>query len=844
MNRALSLILLFLAGCILLLPTLAYGGQAEASQRIYLRSGDFDPLSDTAPGADSTGLAASAANPLLLVQFRGPVQAAWTDELVRQGADLLGYIPDHTFLIRSEPEAAERIRALEMVRWVGPYRPDYKLAPDLAAPTTGLAAAPTTQEMLVAGFADVSLAELEDLLHAAGATLHEASTSAIGPIARVTLLDASTRNEIAQHAAVSWIEPYTPPAITNIEAREIMQVTPTWAERDLFGAGQIVAIADSGLSVDGALNDDFAGRLLRAYTPAELAPDLPECAAKSTWTDLNGHGTHVAGSLLGNGRNSGSAPDRSDYAGSLAGIAPEARLVFLALNTDGGPSLQCTTNDDTFLARGYEAGARIASNSWGTAGRGEYTLRSQLVDQYIWEHPDYLVLFSAGNLGDFNRDGVPDTQTIGSPGTAKNVLTVGASESLRPGALTARYGDIADDPDTLAYFSSRGPTADGRIKPEIVAPGTSIVSVRAANAIESYVPYRGNQHYAASSGTSMATPMVAGSAALIREWLTTEGGQATPSAALLKALLIHGANPLGNAASPNSNSGWGRANVADTLEPAYAVLEDVRAGLTTGETRTYRVQVGDDDAPGTLAATLAWTDPPPHSAAGRTLVNNLDLTVESPNGTRWLGNGGERPDTRNNIETVRLNNLPAGIYTIRVRAANVVGTYGAQPFALLAGSAANTVPRQHTPTSGIVSTTIEPADLPTTFQPAAGVQIELDGSLDEAITLSYHDQTEQPLPNDTTVLRRLTLHAEPASAAGALRYDVSLAYDAANLQAASATPAIVAWNGSEWELHTTVIHREPGHSSVHFTTEQPGQFALIARPADSAERIFLPYITR
>jgi subtilisin family serine protease len=700
MNK--TICLLFLAWCILL-PGLAHG-QVEEPQQIHLHSGSIDPLRDGTPAAGSTGLAASTATPLMLVQFRGPVQAAWTDALTRQGAELLGYIPDHTFLVRAAPESITRIQALDAVRWVGPYAPAYKLAPDLAAPTTGLAAVPASREVLVVGFAGDPVADLQALLREAGATLHEARATAIGPLVRATL-PAAALDSLAQHAAVSWIEPYHAPEMTTIEARQIMQVASAWEERDLFGAGQIVSIADSGLSVDGALNADFAGRLLRAFTPAEMSPDDPECAAKTNWTDLNGHGTHVAGSLLGNGHNSRSAPEQHTYSGSLAGVAPEARLVFLALNTDGGTGLQCIPYDDSFLARGYDAGARIASNSWGAAGRGTYTLRSQIVDRYIWEHPDYLVLFSAGNMGDFNLDGVPDTQIIGAPGTAKNVLTVGASENLRPGLRVSPYGDIADDPDTLAYFSSRGPTADGRIKPDIVAPGTSIVSVRAASATEQYPPYQGNPNYTASSGTSMSTPLVAGSAALVREWLITEGANLTPSAALLKALLIHGAAPLGTTAHPNSASGWGRADVARTLDSTYTIIDDDQFGITTGSTRVYRLQVDDTDQTERLAATLTWTDPPSHSAAAQTLVNNLDLTVEAPDGTRWFGNGGSAPDTRNNVETVRLDTLTAGTYTIRVHADNVVGTYGPQPFALLVGTETrsttfNEEPRQQTHATG------------------------------------------------------------------------------------------------------------------------------------------------
>jgi hypothetical protein len=117
------------------------------------------------------------------------------------------------------------------------------------------------------------------------------------------------------------------------------------------------------------------------------------------------------------------------------------------------------------------------------------------------------------------------------------------------------------------------------------------------------------------------------------------------------------------------------------------------------------LQVDETDQTERLAATLTWTDPPSHSAAAQTLVNNLDLTVEAPDGTRWFGNGGSAPDTRNNVETVRLDTLTAGTYTIRVHADNVVGTYGPQPFALLVGTETrsttfNEEPRQQTHATG------------------------------------------------------------------------------------------------------------------------------------------------
>ena len=258
----------------------------------------------------------------------------------------------------------------------------------------------------------------------------------------------------------------------------------------------------------------------------------PQCSAKTTFTDLNGHGTHVAGSVLGNGTRSGSNAAAHAYTSSHAGTAPEASLVFMALNTDGSSGIQCIDLNGDFLAKGYQEGARISSNSWGANTAGGYNQISSLVDDYIWRHKDYLVLYAASNAG-------PGAQTVGAPGTAKNVLTVGASENNRPD----KDAD-ADNPNSMAGFSSRGPTADGRIKPDVVAPGTWVLSVRAAQAPDGSFWGNFNQDYAFMGGTSMATPLAAGGAALVREWMEKARGIAAPSAALLKALLVNGATQL------------------------------------------------------------------------------------------------------------------------------------------------------------------------------------------------------------------------------------------------------------------------------------------------------------
>ena len=215
--------------------------------------------------------------------------------------------------------------------------------------------------------------------------------------------------------------------------------------------------------------------------------------------------------------------------------------------------VQCRYND--FLGIAYEAGARIHTNSWGTDVNA-YTTTSRDMDRYSYDHQDFLVLVAGGNSGDAGF------YTIGSPATAKNVLAVGASMSNALGFsddTTGPYcGSVAsctnyfvDLADNLASFSSLGPTFDGRMKPDVVSVGFYISS-----AYSSANPNSLTCAVEAKAGTSMATPVTAGAAALIREYFENDG--IVPMGALIKAALIHSASPLSD---PDWERGMGNDNV-------------------------------------------------------------------------------------------------------------------------------------------------------------------------------------------------------------------------------------------------------------------------------------------
>jgi len=365
------------------------------------------------------------------------------------------------------------------------------------------------------------------------------------------------------------------------------------------------------------------------------------------------------------------------------------------------------------LSPAYIAGARIHTNSWGSSDPstfGQYDGQSQAVDAFMFTHRDLLVLFAAGNDGvDTDSNGVIDAASISPPGTAKNALTVGASENNRPagsspkpgidrkwnelGGGTLRWpklgpaGHVSDQPDGMAAFSSRGPTAEGRIKPEVVAPGTNVLSLR-SSAFPNANPLWGDlapseplkDIYCWSGGTSMSCPLVAGAAALVRQYLVDVRGHVAPgskpSGALVKAFLVNGTAAMeGQFAGEipsrqNPVCGFGRVDLTRTLTPTDHVFFDDEPdhAVTTGEMRAFSVEAADPAQP--ITVTMVWTDAPSVPGNG-SLENQLYLQVRRADGVIQDGDVLAFPSATNNTQKVTVETPGTGVHRIRVRGVSV-----------------------------------------------------------------------------------------------------------------------------------------------------------------------------
>ena len=664
-----------------------------------------------------------------LVQFVGPIKTAWLRAVKDVGAEARAPYENFAYVVRANDKQLAHIAALPFVRWVGHLPHRARIAPGIAALLSGKRVATLPRTRARPGVFTVQFFGSEDmrggLLAAKRLGLKILSQDPKASVAIVETARATT-TQIERLAAVHGVRAIRSRNFkrpSNDVAAGILGAAgiSTSSSLGLSGQGETIAVCDTGLDTGDPshIHPDFAGRIawIKSYpiTP-DLNSDIRNPGGNDGPADLDsGHGTHVAGSVLGSGA---ASQGLTAINGPIRGLAHKAKLVFQAVEQEldwknpadlrkyGRYLLAGLPNDlGALFADAYRKGARIHSNSWGGGDPGEYDDQCEQLDRFVWQHKTFCVLVAAGNDGtDKDGDGQINPMSVTSPATAKNCITVGASENRRTNFNTQTYGlwwprdypvapfrndPMANDSNQIVAFSSRGPTRDGRVKPDVVAPGTFILSTRstqiAANN-QAWAAFPPSKSYFYMGGTSMATPLVAGAVGLIREYLRKQKRVLSPSAALLKATLIlcterlSGYAPAG--ASVDNHQGFGRVNLAAGLTPsapASVIFRDVKSGLRTGQLRTFAFQIKSNQAP--LRIVLAYSDYP-----GPTLVNNLNLIATDPNGTRYVGNfsGAMTLDAKNNVEVVNVLRPVAGMWKVEIVGSNV--PQGPQEFGFVASA--------------------------------------------------------------------------------------------------------------------------------------------------------------
>ncbi len=461
---------------------------------------------------------------------------------------------------------------------------------------------------------------------------------------------------------------------------------PIWTN-GISGDGEIIAIADTGLDADMCYFYDSTEGL----PSSTVNNNNRKVISYHYWSTLHNwdedrHGTHVAGTAAGNNTSDNGSffpyypeHDHGD------GMAPGAKLVI----QDVGNSSAFEIPDDLYdlFDEAYSDGARIHNNSWNDSDTS-YTGWSCDIDEFIWNNPDMTIVFSAGNSGPcYSTNGVT------SPSTAKNCITVGATD----------HGSL--DPESVMCWSGNGPTDDGRIKPTVTAPGNKVISANTDTNIDSF-----NCSTRIINGTSMSAPTVAGLTALVNEYFrkgfypsgTKVSADAfNPPASLSKAILVNSAQNMtgaytagdgstASASAPAMGQGWGRVLLNNAL---YFSGNERKLWISTGkelsagENHDFYIPVGTGSEP--LKITLCWSDYPGTPVVTPNIVNNLDLTLTAPDFSVYYGNNfsngqsvsGGSSDNLNVIEGILINTPATGIYKLSVKGSEV--PIGPQPYALV-----------------------------------------------------------------------------------------------------------------------------------------------------------------
>lgn len=592
---------------------------AQDAPRLLLNSGTYT-LTPSSNELALTALNDEGMSLFRIVQFTRPLTQNEQDWLAENVGEVINYLPDHayTMVLPSDLNAGDfGTLPLYAVDVLSPEMKMTRRLTDLDIPEYAVRGANRIE--VVAGLIPHSNTEMVAYrLNEMGYDVteydpyHEKLTIEI---------DLEDRFELASDRAIAFLQvgedPGEPENFNAIRSARSLSVKNRFTGgRNYDGSGVVVGLGDDG---DIGPHADYQGRII----------------ARNTNASSGDHGDHVAGTIFGAGNIN---PEGE-------GMAPGADMFYY----------RYPRNLNDVDADYVSHAVRITNSSYSNGCNAGYTSFSQQMDEDIYDNDHLMHVFSAGNAGSNNCNygaGAGWGNVTGGHKIGKNVIA------------TANI----DANDVIAPSSSRGPSADGRLKPDISSVGSSVFST-----IDPHT-------YGFKTGTSMAAPGVAGAMAQMFQ-AYEENHSNEPDGGLLKAILMNTADDLGNP-GPDFIYGYGRMNI-------LRGIRDIEAGqfitdsITTAQMDSFQISVPANTAE--LRVMLYWTDPAASPAAGRVLVNDLDLTLKitdtsvlqpwvldpTPNATALNSNAVRATDTMNNAEQVTLANPAQGNYTVRIGGTNI-----------------------------------------------------------------------------------------------------------------------------------------------------------------------------
>ena len=605
---------------LLLLLTLLHlskGIDAQPAKKIALRGSKIALNNNVARWIDSTSKEQKEPQ-LVVLQFRELPTTAQRNALQQQGINLLEYLPGNVFTALVKTDKPANNSALTSVTGITSYKTEWK-ADNYT--WKKVAAAKNTIELLVTFYSNISATAARQFIAETGGQINSSPTEQHN-LYKVIIAADKVRG-MASWYGVQNISPVTGMVPYDLQSRPAVKANmATWpATLGGYGLNGDSVTVGVGDNASGIYHADLKDRV-ENFNPGPMAS----------------HGEHVNGIVGGAGT--------VDPLG--IGTAPGTRLLdymFDQVIPATGPML-------------HDHNMTITNNSYGVLlgdcdYSGTYDGYSRYLDTLSLMYPEVLHVFASGNDGWMSCLPYPTSYATVGGGyqISKNALVTGSMTDY-----------LSPAPD-----ESRGPTRDGRMKPEMVAVGLGAYSTI------------GIDNYTWAAGTSMAAPQVSGGLALLTQHYKHLHGGTSPAADILKAITLNGTMDLGTP-GPDFSYGFGAMDLYRSLQ----MLDNnayYTGTINNSETQNVTITVPAGTAQ--IKVMLYWHDKPANTAATTQLVNDLDLAVIDPSATVRLplvcdptpanvtAPATEREDHLNTAEQVTINNPTAGTYTIRVKGYNV-----------------------------------------------------------------------------------------------------------------------------------------------------------------------------